>query len=153
MKKLLGLLLPCMVLFTGCATIMHGTRQAIGISSHPSNAQIWVDHQYAGQTPMIVKMTRKDNHFVSIYLEGYQSYEIVFTRQLSGWVFGNIIFGGVIGLAVDAISGGIYRLTPEQVEAQMAADNIICSAKADSYVAIVMKVDPSWEKIAQLSPQ
>ena len=37
------------------------------------------------------------------------------TPHLSGWAFGKIVFGGFIGLAVDAISGGLYQFTPDQV--------------------------------------
>jgi hypothetical protein len=39
-------------------------------------------------------------------------------RGTSGWVWGNIVFGGLIGLVVDASTGAMYKLTPEQVHAQ-----------------------------------
>ena len=78
----------------------------VGISSNPTNAYVWVDKNYVGNTPMVVEMSRKDNHIVSIELDGYQPYEITFSRQLSGWAFGNIVFGGFIGLAVDAVLEG-----------------------------------------------
>lgn len=152
MKKTLSLLVPCTFFLTSCATIMHGTRQSIGISSNPTNAQIWVDNQYVGQSPLIVEMTRKHNHFIRLELQGYQPYEVTFTRQMSAWVFGNVVFGGIIGLAVDAITGGIYRLTPEQIQAQMLSDHVRYYKKsADSFVAIVMEADPSWEKVGQLT--
>lgn len=137
---------------TSCATIVHGTRQSISISSMPSEACVWVDRTFVGRTPIIVEMTRKDNHVVCIQLEGYQPYEAVFTRQMSGWVFGNIVFGGVIGLAVDAISGGLYKLTPEQVHAQMAADHMAYTKQSsDSYIAVVLNPNPSWEKVGNLT--
>ena len=140
-----------MMLLTSCATIMHGTGQSVGISSNPSEAGIYVDGQYFGRTPMFVRLTRKDNHIVRIELAGYKPFETTLTRQMSGWVFGNVIFGGLIGVAVDAISGGIYRLTPEQVHAQMCQDNMSCMTKGDnSYISIVLEPDASWEKIGQL---
>lgn len=141
-----------LISFTSCATIMHGTRQSVGIASNPSNASVWVDRVYTGNTPIIVEMSRKDNHIVRIELEGYQPYEAVFSRQVSGWVFGNIVFGGLIGLAVDAISGGLYKLTPEQVQAEMRSQNLVCNnPSTDSYIAVVMKPNPAWEKIGQLA--
>lgn len=140
--------IPAMLL-SSCATIMNGPNQSIGISSNPANAGIWVDGQYFGQTPMIVKLSRKDNHFLKIQLDGYMPYEATFTRQMSGWVFGNIFIGGIIGVAVDAITGGIYKLTPEQVEAQMAQQMCV-NKKGESFIAVVLEVDPSWEKIGQL---
>ncbi len=139
------------MLFTSCATIMHGSRQTIGICSNPAHARVAIDGRYIGQTPMIVKLTRKDNHFLRIELDGYMPYEAVFTRQVSGWVFGNVIFGGVIGLAVDAISGGIYKLTPDQIQAQMCTNQMSCQVDGDnSYFAVVLEADPSWEKIGDL---
>lgn len=147
-----SLLLAPIMLLTSCATIMQGTKQSIGISSNPANAGIWIDNCFYGQTPMIVKLTRKDNHLLRLQLDGYLPFEATFTRQMSGWVFGNIIFGGILGVAVDAISGGIYRLTPEQIQAELHQNNMTCKANGNqSYVAVVLQTDPSWEKIGQMT--
>jgi hypothetical protein len=143
--------ISAMTSLTSCATIMHGPRQSIGIASNPTNAYIWVDRNYVGNTPMVVEMTRRDNHIVRIELEGYQPYEAVFSRQLSGWVFGNVIYGGLIGLAVDAVTGSIYRLTPEQVQADMRTNRMAYSKQSDdSYIVIVLEPNPAWEKIGEL---
>ncbi len=140
-----------LISLTGCCTIMHGTRQSIGIASSPSQASIWVDSNYVGQTPIIVEMSRKNNHFVRIELEGYQPYEATFSRHVSEWVFGNIIFGGVIGLAVDAISGGLYKLTPDQIQAELRANQMMYSKTSpDSCIIVVLQPNPSWEKIGNL---
>lgn len=152
-KKSGGILMLSAVMLTGCATIMHGTKQTVGINSNPSNAWVWVDGNYLGNTPIVVEMTRKDNHRVYIELPGYQPYEAIFTKQMSGWVFGNLAFGGVIGLGVDALTGGIYVLTPEIIQAEMRSTNVAYSKQtADSYIAIVMEPDPSWKKIGNLQP-
>lgn len=136
---------------TSCATIMHGTRQSVGISSNPSNASVWLDQTYAGSTPLIIEMSRRKNHIIRIELDGYQPYEATFSKKLSYWVFGNVIFGGVIGLAVDAISGGLYMLTPEQIQAELRSNNMAYSKKSDdSYIAVVLKPDPSWQKVGNL---
>ncbi len=136
---------------TSCATIMHGTRQSVGIASNPTDASVWVDRNFVGSTPIIVDMSRKDNHIVRLELEGYQPYEINFSRQLSGWVFGNIIFGGFIGLAVDAVSGGIYMLTPDQVQAELRGNSMAHSKNyKDSFITIVLEPNPSWKKIGNL---
>lgn len=140
-----------MATFTSCATIMHGTRQSIGISSNPSDAWIWVDRNYVGNTPLILELSRKDNHSLRIELPGYLPYEMQFTREVSGWVFGNIVIGGFIGLAVDAISGGIYRLTPEQVHAELRANYGIDSRNSnESFISIVLEPKADWEKIGTL---
>ena len=126
---------------------MHGTHQTVGISSNPSDANVWVDRNYMGNTPVIVEMSRKDNHIVRIELNGFQPYEITLTRGVSGWVFGNIVFGGFIGVAIDAVSGALYKLTPEQVQAELRYYN----GNSDSYIGVVLQPNPKWEKIGNLS--
>ncbi len=140
-----------LILLSSCASIIHGTRQSVGISSYPTNAEVWVDNKFIGRSPAIVELTRKDNHVVKIMLDGYQPYEAVLTHEISGWVFGNIVFGGLIGLAVDAISGGLYQLTPDQVQVEMHREKMASSKKSDElYIAAVMIADPTWKKIGHL---
>lgn len=105
---------------SSCATIMNGTTQKIGISSSPTGANVSVDNQPRGMTPLFVDLKRKDTHLVRMEKSGFDVFETAITRHTSGWVWGNIIFGGLIGLAVDAISGGIHRLEPEQIHATLS---------------------------------
>jgi hypothetical protein len=134
-----------------CASIIHGTRQDVGISSSPSAALVTVDRIQTGTTPVVAHLTRKDNHIVRIELAGYKPYETTLTRKVSGWVWGNIVFGGLIGLAVDAISGGLYNLTPEQVSGTLLANSSKVAPVRDGlYVVVVLKPQPEWRKVAQL---
>lgn len=136
-----------------CATIMHGSSQEIGIASQPTGAKIRVDNRDLGVTPLTAKLSRKDVHTISISMAGYQPYELTTTRHTSGWVWGNIVFGGLIGLAVDAITGGLYAINPEQVQGQLA--KLGSSARLENgalYVILVPRPDPSWPLIGQLEP-
>lgn len=136
----------------GCASIMHGTTQDIGISSSPTNARVSVDNTPLGNTPVVAKLSRGDNHMVRIELDGYAPFEATLTKKVSGWVWGNIVFGGLIGLAVDAISGGLYNLTPEQIAGQMAKQGASLEQNAEGiYVVLVRQVDPSWQRIGTLN--
>lgn len=142
-----------MLVILSCATIMHGTSQDIGFSSTPTGARVVVDNQERGKTPVIANLSRKDNHIVKIDMPGYQPFEATITRSVSGWVLGNILFGGLIGLVVDAISGGLYKLTPEQVAATLAKEGSGYLHRDDAlYIAVVLKVDPTWEKVGSLEP-
>lgn len=105
---------------SSCATIINQTKQSVAISSQPTNAEVTIDQQPAGHTPLVTRLKRKQNHIVTITLEGYQPHETTITHGLSGWFFGNILFGGLIGVAIDAWSGGMYKLTPDQVQAVLA---------------------------------
>ena len=153
MKKgiLLGLL--CIgILSASCATIMLSTEQEVGISSNPAGAKVTNNGLELGKTPLVVDLKRKNNHKIKIELEGYQPYEIPLVRKTSGWVFGNIIFGGIPGLIVDVITGALYVLKPEQVMAELKTQGVsIAFGKEQMLIAVTMKSDPSWQKFGELT--
>ena len=145
-----GVLIAALTL-GACASIIHGTHQDVGISSDPTGASVTVDGHLEGKTPYVASLRRKDNHVVRIELPGYKPFETTVTRSVSGWVWGNIVFGGLIGLAVDAISGGLYKLTPEQVSATLLAKSASVTTTPDGlYLAVVLSPAPGWEKVGQL---
>ncbi|HEX5724969.1 MAG TPA: PEGA domain-containing protein [Longimicrobiaceae bacterium] len=146
---------PCVFLLlsvlglSSCATIVNGSRQEVAISSTPTGATVTVDNQQHGVTPVTLDLTRKDHHTVRLDLQGYEPYEVQLTRKTSGWVWGNLVFGGLIGLAVDAIGGGMYKLSPEAVNAELARSTAM--RRGDGlHVIVVLTPDPAWEKIGQL---
>jgi PEGA domain len=141
----------------GCASIMHGTSQDIGFQSTPTNAKVTVDGLPMGSTPVVAKLSRKDNHIVKMNLDGYQPFEATLTRSTSGWVWGNVVFGGLIGLAVDAMTGGLYNLNPNQISGQLAQGvtpqgkpPTAMISKEGIYIAVVLRPDPSWQRIGTL---
>ncbi len=102
-----------LVSLTACATVIHGTRQDVGISSSPSGATVRIDGTDAGTTPLIVPLARRSSHVVSVTADGYAPCETTVTRTASGWVWGNLVVGGVVGFVVDASSGGLWNLEPD----------------------------------------
>lgn len=149
---LLVLLVP---ILASCATILRGTGHGIGISSQPPGAEVIIDNQVYGLTPVSAKLRRKDNHHIVVRMEGYKPYEIMLTRQTSGWVFGNVLFGlgAPIGLAIDAVAGGMYSLNPDQVNAQLQGSSD--QAKLEEgvlHVVLVRRAEPQWSKVGQLTP-
>ncbi|GAC1345476.1 MAG: hypothetical protein NVSMB23_21690 [Myxococcales bacterium] len=133
---------------------MHGAHQDVAISSNPSGAQVTVDNQPKGITPVVANLSRGDSHIIKIDLPGYLPYETALTKSVSGWVVGNLLFGGLIGLGVDAISGGLYNLSPEQVQAEMRLGTQpakVSSRDGDTvYILVTLKPDPKWILIARL---
>ena len=149
---LLAGLLPCI---TGCATVLRGTGHGIGISSQPAGAEVVIDNKVVGVTPVSAKLRRKDNHHVTIRLDGYEPYEVVLTRQTSAWVLGNLVFGlgAPIGIVIDAAAGGMYTLKPGQIEATLQPEAGEAKlADGHLYVVLVKNVEADWMKIGQLQP-
>ena len=140
-------------LLAGCATIMHGKTQSVGISSIPEGATVTVGNQPVGTTPVFAELTRKDKHVVRISLEGYTTATLTLNRKTSGWVWGNIVFGGLIGLAVDAITGGLYKLEPEHLSTTLIRDQSTARKSNGLYIVTVLHPRPEWVKIGQLQTE
>jgi len=140
------------IMAVGCATIMNGTTQDVGITTTPSGAEVAIDNVSYGMTPLIAKLSRKDNHWIRIEMHGYHRFDATLTKSTSGWVWGNIIFGGLIGLAIDAISGGLYKLSPDQVNAVLMKDDLNTDLKEDIiYIVVTLTPQSDWEKIGELA--
>lgn len=134
-----------------CATIMHGTTQEVSVASSPTGAKVTVDGKEVGQTPVVADLKRKDQHTIRLDLDGYNPYELRMSRGTSGWVWGNIVFGGVIGLAVDAITGGMYKLKPEDINATLSPGTASVDRQGDLLVVtVVLRADPAWERVGTL---
>lgn len=99
--------------FSSCGTIVNGRRQEVAVTSTPTGAHCEADGKKF-DTPAVVKMKRRHGHTIMCELDGRKG-GAALSRHGSGWVFGNIMLGGPIGLLVDWASGGLYRLSPDQV--------------------------------------
>jgi hypothetical protein len=147
----LSFLFCTILLFTRCATLIHGSRQDVSFSSNPSRAFVSIDNVEMGTTPVTLRLKRNMHHAVVIKLDGYQPYETILTRKVSGWLAGNILFGGLIGIVVDAAGGGMYKLTPDQIQAELRNQTAqVTEFKDGIFLSVVLKPNRSWEKIGQL---
>ena len=98
---------------TGCATIMDGGPDTINVmTSDGSKVQAQL-HSSAGiqhlTLPTFVTVPKSCSDAVIHVTEDKnvnQSSAIV-PSSVNPWIFGNIIFGGVIGLAVDGVTGNM----------------------------------------------
>jgi len=109
MKSFVSLVLVVGIIASspGCATIATGggEDQAVRVSSTPKGADVFVNDELVGKTPMSIRLPRKDDHHVRIEKVGYQPYEKDLRSGMNAWMFGNILLGGLIGLGVDLLSG------------------------------------------------
>ena len=151
------------LVISSCASIVHGSKQMVDFSSQPSGAVITIDGKEYGKTPQAISLRRKGRekgdksakkmYNVKITLDGYYPYEMKIKREMDGWFIGNILFGGLIGIIVDSSNGAMYKLTPDQIIAQMNSNSTGMIDKKDDkvYVSVVMKVNSNWEKIGQVN--
>ena len=141
-----------LALVASCGSIIHGRNQEIGIASTPSGAKVTIDNLTSSNTPFVAKLSRKNLHVLKLEADGYAPMDLTLTRSVSGWAWGNIIFGGLIGLAVDAGTGGLYKLSPEQLNTTLAKKSAsIAPTKDGIYVVMVPAAPKEWLKVGQLT--
>lgn len=110
-------------MFSGCATICRGTKEVLVIDSQPANAHVRLSNGMSGMTPASFKIAR--NSFLTgvIEKEGYIPCSFQINHQTAGGgaagMAGNVIFGGIIGVGVDAVSGATQELTPNPLFVQL----------------------------------
>jgi hypothetical protein len=97
--------------FTGCATIVNGTTEEVSLSSTPDGARATIDGAQTVTTPATVSLSRGDEHTITFHKDGYQDDSERLTSSTSGWIWGNVLVGGIAGAMVDAESGAGKKLS------------------------------------------
>ena len=98
---------------SGCASIVTpGRFRPVEVKTHPTGAQVFLNEKYEGRSPLTLQVDRKRDHRVRFLLEGREPYDETIESGLNGWVFGNILFGGPIGLIIDLINGSASSPKP-----------------------------------------
>lgn len=109
------------VLVTGCATIMNGDMVLLPVGTLPPQAKLIINGQQYLSPAMVLVPRGKGNFTLHVEKEGYQSVDIPLKESIDGWVWGNILFGGIVGLVIDFASGRAYDIDPEEVNAPLQA--------------------------------
>jgi hypothetical protein len=116
-------LLVCLaiaVATTGCATIMAGGPDRVNVNSNPPGANVFLDDQLVGQTPMVVTLDRdKSRGLIRIEQAGFQPVVMQRSKQINGWFWANLCFGGVIGIVVDLVTGDVKRFDDSPIAVGM----------------------------------
>ena len=115
------------LLSVNCATVVNKRHQKIPVNSSPSGARVSLQDCGASKlddqavTPTIVSIKRdvKGCRMV-LAKEGYDEAVLQFTRHVSGWVWGNVAIGGLLGLAIDAMTGAMYGQNPDTIQVTLA---------------------------------
>lgn len=114
-RTVIALLISPMMAF-GCASVFEGKTQPVTFNSEPSGAQIVINGMPMGVTPatMTIKRSEYDNANVLFKKDGYQDQQASLHTKVTGWFWGNIISGGLLGSATDAISGAMWEYSPDK---------------------------------------
>jgi hypothetical protein len=97
----------------GCATIASDDHQSIVVTSEPPGATCQVREggdivTVVNETPGTI-LVGKSRHDIAIDCQkaGYYPGAAVLQPHFQDWTFGNILYGGTVGVAVDASTGAM----------------------------------------------
>lgn len=112
----------CLLLATGCASIIDGRRESVSFSSDPPGAQIIINGKTMGVTPASIFLERSDYDKANVLFkkEGYQDQQAFIQTSLNMWFWGNILCGGVFGSSTDSASGAMWKFSPNSYYVAMA---------------------------------
>lgn len=119
----------------GCGTIFSGVRQEVSLNSTPDGATVKIEP--TGQevtTPATIKLKKKFDYTLTFTKEGYKPEEVTITRDQSDlFIVLDIFATGMIGMVVDYITGGWYKLDPSTVTVTLKKDDSISSDLPETF--------------------
>jgi hypothetical protein len=120
-----------------CSTITEGTTQSLAVmtpDAPSANCTLTTPkHTWFVRTPGSVTI-EKSNDDIAIVCrkEGYANGVATLPSNFEGMTWGNIIFGGIIGVGVDAASGAMHEY-PTSVSIYMEESKEVASQDATEY--------------------
>ena len=119
------------IMLASCASIVSKSEYPVSLMSSPAGAKVQVKKNgmvvHEGTTPSTVTLSASSGFFTAAKYEvifskkGHPQQTIPLTADIDGWYFGNILFGGLIGLLiVDPATGAMFKL-PESLNASFAS--------------------------------
>ena len=142
----------------GCASIVHGGNRNVTIGSDPSGAKASISRA-GGEavsvqtTPCTVSLDPKGGYFkgqsytLTLELAGYRSATVELRPKLSGWYFGNIVLGGLIGMvAVDPVTGSMWNIEPDHIEQKLTASQAAIIRNQTGFVVVLASELTSHER-------
>lgn len=115
-------LCACTAISTGCASIVSKTYYPVTVMSDPDGATVTIRNKNGDDVrkitaPATVMLSARGGylspaHYILLYeYEGYFPATKSLPAVMDNWYFGNIVFGGTIGiLIVDPVTGAMWKL-------------------------------------------
>ena len=129
--KLTALSLTTAVLLSSCASIVSKSSYPVHIRTNPAGATVSITDKkgkevYKGQSPATVTLKSgagffsKAEYQVKLSSPSFADKVIPINYKLNGWYFGNLLFGGIVGmLIIDPATGAMWRIQDPVIDEQL----------------------------------
>jgi hypothetical protein len=138
-------------LLSACASIVSGTDSATYIETKPVDARCRLhgqDFTREVNTPTSVPLPARASPItVECNAEGFQRTTQQLEASMDGWIFGNLIFGGIVGGVVD-IARGAGRKYPPQFQIVMDPASFRTDAERDRHYDDRARLEnEKWDRV------
>lgn len=149
----------------GCASIVHGGNREISIATQPPGATASVRKSGGDitevvaveKTPCTVSLDPKKGYFsgqsytLRLEMPGYKVTEVELTPKMSGWYWGNLLVGGLIGmLAVDPATGAMWNISPDKIDRTLASGQAALIKNKNGFVVVLESELTPAERLAMV---
>ena len=123
---------------SACATIVEGSSQSLFVNTEPAQASCKLIREGAvlavvNPSPEAVTLEKsKDAINIECTKEGFFDEHTLLASSFQGMTVGNIIFGGIIGVGIDAASGAMNEY-PESVTILMTPTSFDSETNRDKF--------------------
>ena len=113
------LTLPLLAALAGCASLFNNKTPSVDIESNPTEAAVYVNGNYVGETPVAVDLSIRREHTITFRKDGYKDRSYQVSRSVGlGWILLDLF--GLVPIIVDAATGDWFMLDTEHVNVIMA---------------------------------
>ncbi|WP_262640771.1 hypothetical protein [Vibrio diabolicus] len=122
-------------ILSGCSTIVSKSDYPVTIHSNPEGATFSISNEdgeivQKGLTPSTITLDAGAGFFdgetytINLKKEGYFDNTYTLESSVDGWYFGNILFGGLLGmLVIDPATGAMFSL-PDSVNVELSESEV-----------------------------
>ncbi len=113
------LVVPAIAMLAGCATIFAAKNSSVAMQTNPSGAEIWIDGNRMGVTPMSLELSNKKSYVITFKKHGQEATATLNNGVGAGWVILDVL-GGLVPVIIDAATGSWYGLNSHVVNVNLA---------------------------------
>ena len=115
-EKILSAAMMCLLL-CGCATIFKGNSSKVDMNSEPQGAQVIVNGNLMGETPVRLKLESKHTYSIEFKKDGFKTKTINIQNHVgAGWIVLDVL-AGLVPVVIDAATSSWYDLDQKNVNA------------------------------------
>jgi hypothetical protein len=150
------MLIVCLAVFSGCASIVSKSNYRVTVNSTPPGAKITVSDDdgfevYSGITPAKFKLKagagyfKKASYTVTFEKDGFDKRTIPILFNLDGWYLGNLLIGGFIGfLIIDPATGAMWKIDRDYYN-ETLTNTVESKGEASLKIIELDEVPESWK--------